>query len=139
MNMTQSRKGGAVRMKRAHPWLSGKNIIFFWHKHKLIYLAEYSTDCLRPGIKFIGKSRRMCLWTENIRRSFTISGHGVRGQRLSPMHLSLKIPIFVLLIFSLSSVHNRKTLLYFPMNLIPDRRQSVEYSARYLNFFVVKF
>src|SRR5258708_39642858 len=97
----------------------------------------------------------MCiLWTEseNIGRSFTISGHGVRSwcsrTRIIPdasgIHqLSLKIPIFVLLIFSLSSVHNRKTLLNFPMSLMPDRRQSVEYSANclfiyfYFGFFLL--
>src|SRR5258708_40364238 len=48
--------------------------------------------------------------------------------------LSLKIPIFVLLIFSLPSVHNRKILLNFTKNLIPDRGPSVEYSVRYFNF-----
>jgi len=49
--------------------------------------------------------------------------------------LSLKIPIFVLLIFSLPSVHNIKFLLNFPMNLIPDQRPSVECSARFFYFF----
>src|SRR5258708_3064013 len=53
--------------------------------------------------------------------------------------LSLKIPIFVLLIFSLPSVHNRKILLNFTKNLIPDRGPSVEYSARYFNFVFLRF
>src|SRR5229473_7512865 len=53
--------------------------------------------------------------------------------------LSLKIPIFVLLIFSLPSVHNRKFLLNFTKNLIPDRGPSVEYSARYINFVFLRF
>src|SRR5260221_12280471 len=89
----------------------------------------------------------MCLLlteNENMRRSFTTSGHGVRRQRSSLMHrgyikLSLKIPIFVLLIFSLPSVHNIKLLLNFTKNLIPDRGPSVEYSARYFNFVFLRF
>ena len=43
------------------------------------------------------------------------------------IQLSLKIPIFILLTFS-PSVYDRKILLNFPMNLIPDRRRSVAYS-----------
>ncbi len=50
--------------------------------------------------------------------------------------LSLKFLIFILLIFSLSSDHNRKTLLNFPMSLMPDQRQSVGYSANYFIFIV---
>ncbi len=50
--------------------------------------------------------------------------------------LSLKFLIFILLIFSLSLVHNRKTLLNFPMSLMPDRRQSVGYSVNYFIFIV---
>src|SRR5216684_4872944 len=53
--------------------------------------------------------------------------------------LSLKVPIFVLLIFSLPSVHNIKMLLNFMKNLIPDRGPSVEYSARYFNFVYFRF
>src|SRR5258708_25570022 len=53
--------------------------------------------------------------------------------------LSLKIPIFVLLRFSLPLVHNRKILLNFMKNLIPDRGPSVEYSARYFNFVFLRF
>ncbi len=40
------------------------------------------------------------------------------------IQLSLKIPIFILLTFS-PSVYDRKILLNFPMNLIPDQRRSV--------------
>src|SRR5258708_35944746 len=55
-----------------------------------------------------------------------------------PISPSLKIPIFVFLKFSLS-VHNRKILLNFPMNLMPDRGQSVEYSANYFTFCFLDF
>src|SRR5260370_30896364 len=53
--------------------------------------------------------------------------------------LSLKILIFVLLIFSLPSVHNRNFLLNFTKNLISDQGPSVEYSARYFNFVFLRF
>ncbi len=90
----------------------------------------------------------MCiLWTEseNIGRSFTISGHGVRGQGLSPMHRgyisSASKFRFSSYSYSHSSVHNRKTLLInnFPMSLMPDWRQSVEYSANYFIFMFFGF
>src|SRR5712692_9182534 len=53
--------------------------------------------------------------------------------------LSLKILIFVLLIFSLPSVHNRNFLFNFTKNLIPDQGPSVEYLARYFNFVFLRF
>jgi len=51
---------------------------------------------------------------------------------------SLKIPIFVLL-KSLLSVNNRKILLNFLMNLMPDRRQSVEYLVIFFFFLFFGF
>jgi len=51
---------------------------------------------------------------------------------------SLKIPIFILL-KSLLLVNNRKILLNFPMNLMPDRRQSVEYSVIFFFFLFFGF
>src|SRR5258707_9341192 len=53
--------------------------------------------------------------------------------------LSLKILIFILLIFSLPLVHNRNFLFNFTKNLIPDQGPSVEYLARYFNFVFLRF
>ena len=60
------------------------------------------------------------------------------GESMGLYRPSLKIPIFVLL-KSLLSVNNRKILLNFPMNLMPDRRQSVEYSVIFFFFLFFGF
>ncbi len=71
--------------------------------------------------------RTWCLWTRIIPNASGIH------------QLSLKILIFILLIFLLFLVHNRITLLNFLMSLMPDQRQSVEYLANYFIFIIFGF